>query len=120
MRDWARTICEDMVQVAGLIDPGGQQGHVDAIRYQLEAVRDPERTPSAALLTELRQSGQTLANYGLELAGRTREYFLELAPELNRHRELLEAEAESSLARQRRIEATDEQPLDEYLARYLA
>ena len=120
LRDWAATICEDLVQVAGLIDPDGQQGHVDAIRYQLQAVQDPERTPSAALLTELRQSGQTLANYGLELAGRTREYFLALAPELNRHRELLGAEAESSLARQRRIEATDEQPFDEYLARYLA
>lgn len=120
LADWGATICRDLVAVAGLIDPGGQQGHVDAIRHQLQAVEDPERTPSAALLAELRSSGQTLANYGLELAGRTREYFLALAPELNRHRELLGAEAGSSLARQRHIEATDEQPFDEYLARYLA
>ncbi len=120
LRDWAATICLDLVQVAGLIDPGGQQGHVDAIRYQMQAVEDPERTPSAALLAELRRSGQTLADYGLDLAGRTREYFLALAPDLNRHRELLSAEAESSLGRQRHIEAMDEQPFDEYLSRYLA
>ena len=57
-----------MVQVARLIDPGEQQGHVEAIRYQLQAVEDPERTPSAAILRELRAEGQTLAGYGLELA----------------------------------------------------
>jgi glutamate--cysteine ligase len=120
LRDWAGTICRDMVQVARLIDPGEQQGHVEAIRYQLEAVEDPERTPSAALLRELHSEGQSLAQYGLKLAGRTREYFLALAPELNRHRDLLTAQAETSIARQRQIEATDHQPLDEYLASYLA
>lgn len=120
LQDWAATICRDMVQVARLIDPGEQQGHVEAIRYQLEAVLDSERTPSAALLRELHSRGQSLAQYGLELAGRTREYFLALAPELNRHRDLLTAQSESSLARQREIEAADDQPFDEYLDRYLA
>ena len=109
-----------MVYVARLIDPGEQQGHVDAIRHQLQAVEDPERTPSAALLRELRTGRQTLAGYGLELAGRTRDYFRSLAPELNRHRELLEAEAKASLAKQAQIEAADNVPFDAYLARYLA
>jgi len=79
-----------------------------------------ERTPSAALLGELHSRGQSLARYGLELAGRTREYFLAIAPELNRHRDLLTVQAESSLARQGQIEAADDQPFDEYLDRYLA
>ena len=120
LRDWAAGICNDMVDVARLIDPGEQQGHVDAIRHQLQAVEDPERTPSAALLRELRTGRQTLAAYGLELAGRTRDYFRSLAPELNRHRELLEAEAKASLAKQAQIEAADNVPFDAYLARYLA
>jgi glutamate--cysteine ligase len=120
LRDWAAHICNDMVDVARLIDPGEQQGHVDAIRHQLQAVEEPERTPSAALLRELRTERQTLAAYGLELAGRTRDYFRSLAPELNRHRELLEGEAEASLVKQAQIEAADDVPFDEYLARYLA
>ncbi|MEO7386246.1 MAG: glutamate--cysteine ligase [Gammaproteobacteria bacterium] len=120
LRDWATTICQDLVQVALLIDPGEQQGHVDAIRYQLQAVEDPERTPSAALLRDLRTEGQTLAAYGLELAGRTRDYFRSLAPDLNRQRELLTTEAELSHARQTQIESSDDVPFDEYLARYLA
>jgi len=120
LREWAASICNDMVQVARLIDPGEQQGHVEAIRYQLKAVEDPERTPSAALLHELRTEGKSLAAYGLELAGRTRDYFRSLAPELNRHRELLETEAVASLAKQAQIEAADDVPFDAYLARYLA
>ena len=120
LREWAARICNDMVQVARLIDPGEQQGHVEAIRYQLLAVEDPERTPSAALLRELRSEGSTLAAYGLDLAVRTREYFRSLAPDLNRHRELLVAEAQASLERQARTEAADNLPFDEYLARYLA
>jgi len=120
LQDWAGSICRDMVQVARLIDPGEKQGHVAAIRYQLDAVDEPERTPSAALLKELSSGGQSLAQYGLGLAGRTREYFLALAPELNRHRDLLTAEAATSLAKQKEIEATDNQSFDEYLGRYLA
>ena len=64
--------------------------------------------------------GRPWRAYGLELAGRTRDYFRSLAPELNRHRELLETEAETSLAKQAQIEAADDVPFDEYLARYLA
>jgi glutamate--cysteine ligase len=120
LREWAAAICNDMVQVARLIDPGEQQGHVDAIRHQLLAVEDPERTPSAALLRELRASRQSLAAYGLDLAVRTRDYFLSLARDLNQHRELLEKEASASLVRQAEIEASDSAPFDEYLARYLA
>lgn len=120
LKDWAGEICRDMVQVAHLIDPGEQQGHVAAIQHQLQSVEEPGQTPSAAILRELRSSGQTLAQYGLDLAGRTRDYFSSLAPELNRHRDLLVAEAEASLIRQRRIEEADDEPFEEYLARYLA
>ena len=120
LKHWAAKICSEMAQVARLIDPGEQHGHAAAILHQLQAVEDAERTPSASLLRELRSSGQSLARYGLDLASRTRDYFLSIAPELNRHRDLLLAEAKASLIRQQRIEAADDEPFEEYLARYLA
>lgn len=119
LQDWATDVCNDMVSVASLLDPDGRQGHVDAIRDQLAVVADPERTPSAALLADLRQSGQPLGEYGLELARRTRAYFLALAPDLNRHQARLEAEARDSIARQAAIEAADHEPFESYLSRYL-
>ncbi len=120
LADWATAICEGMTEVARLIDPDESQGHVAAIQHHLSLVEDPDRTPSAALLRELRTTGLPLARYGLQLAERTRSYFQSLAPELNRHRDLLIATAESSLERQRTLEAADTGSFEAYLADYLA
>jgi glutamate--cysteine ligase len=117
---WASEIWHDMVAVAHLLDPGEQQGHVAAVRHHIELIDDPDRTPSAVLLAEMRARRQSLASYGLELAHRTRDYFLALSPQLNRHRERLEQEALESLARQASMEAGDREDFDTYLARYLA
>lgn len=120
LQAWGIAICNEMVAVAGLLDPDGKQGHVDAVRHHAQAVEDPAQTPSAALIAELRDRQQPLAVYGLDLAQRTREYFLSLAPELNQHRDALVAEAGDSLHRQAQIEASDVLDFDDYLARYLA
>jgi glutamate--cysteine ligase len=93
---------------------------VEAIRHHARGIEDPAQTPSAALIAELRDRQQSLAAYGLDLARRTREYFLSLGPELNQHRELLATEARESLLRQAQMEAGDVLDFDEYLARYLA
>ena len=120
LQAWAGEICRDMEQVARLMDPSESQGHVAAIRHQLLAVADPECTPSAKLLQELRSNRCSLDDYGLELAGRTKDYFLALAPELNQRDGFLRQEAEASLTRQRHLEASDKLSFDDYLARCLA
>ena len=83
-------------------------------------MEDPAQTPSAALIAELRDKQLSLATYGLDLAQRTREYFLSLGTDLNQHRDALVAEARDSLLRQAQMEAGDVLDFDEYLARYLA
>ncbi|MEZ5563077.1 MAG: glutamate--cysteine ligase [Gammaproteobacteria bacterium] len=120
LQAWGLSICNGMVAVARLLDPDGKQGHVEAVRHHAKAVEDPAQTPSAALIAELQDRQQSLADYGLDLARRTREYFLSLGTELNQHREALVAEAGESLRRQAEMEADDELDFDEYLARYLA
>lgn len=120
LQTWGSAICKEMVAVARLLDPDGRQGHVEAIRHHARGIEDPAQTPSAALIAELRDRQQSLAAYGLDLARRTREYFLSLGPELNQHRELLATEARESLLRQAQMEAGDVLDFDEYLARYLA
>jgi glutamate--cysteine ligase len=120
LQAWGSAICNEMVTVARLLDPDGRQGHVEAVRHHARGIEDPAQTPSAALIAELRDRQQSLAAYGLDLARRTREYFLSLGPELNQHRELLATEARESLLRQAQIEAADVLDFDEYLARYLA
>jgi glutamate--cysteine ligase len=120
LQNWGIAICNEMVAVARLLDPDGKQGHVEAVRHHARAIEDPSQTPSAALIAELRDRQQSLANYGLDLARRTREYFLSLGMDLNQHREALATEARESLLRQAQIEAGDVLDFDDYLARYLA
>lgn len=120
LKEWGAAICGEMVAVARLLDPEEKQGHVAAVRHHARAVEDPEQTPSAALIADLRDKQLSLATYGMDLAKRTREYFLSLGTELNRHREALVVEAGESLRRQAEMEASDVLDFDEYLARYLA
>ena len=118
--EWGIAICREMEAVARLLDPDGRQGHVEAVRHHARIVEDSSLTPSAALIAELRDKQLSLATYGLDLARRTRDYFLSLGADLNQHREALAAEADDSLRRQAQMEASDELDFDEYLARYLA
>ncbi len=120
LADWAAEICEGVRVVAELLDGAGETDYVAIVAEQAEAARNPALTPSARLLADLRQTGQPLAAYGLELASSNRDYFLSLAPELNRHRTLLCEEALSSVQRQVELEAGDQLEFDEYLVRYLA
>jgi glutamate--cysteine ligase len=120
LRDWGREICDGMVAVAQLIDPDESLGHVAAIRDQRALLDDPDATPSARLLADLRASGLSLADYGVDLAVRTRDYFRTLPWELNRHRDELVAESADSLRRQQAIEDADRVSFAEYLAAYFA
>ncbi len=120
LQTWGMAICKEMEAVARLLDPDGKQGPVEAVRHHAQAIEDPSLTPSAALIAELRNRQQSLAVYGLDLARRTREYFLSLGTDLNQHREALVTEAGDSLLRQAQMEAGDVLDFDEYLTRYLA
>jgi gamma-glutamylcysteine synthetase len=66
----------------------------------------------------LRETRQPFADYGLSLARSYREYFDDLGVEFNARTSLLEKESAESLGRQQAIEAADELPLADYLARY--
>jgi glutamate--cysteine ligase len=120
LHDWGLEICDGMVGVAQLIDPDETLGHVDAIRSQRALLADPDGTPSARLLADLQRSGLPLAEYGVELAVRTRDYFRSLPGELNSHRAKLVAESGQSRQRQLAIEQADHEPFAEYLAAYFA
>jgi glutamate--cysteine ligase len=120
MQQWATTICEQMRPICALLDESAAGTYVEALDMQIAAINDSGLTPSARLLTELADSGQSFAEYGLSLAVDYRDYFSGLAPEFNTHQQQFVAESSSSLERQAQIEAADTRNLDEYLADYYA
>jgi glutamate--cysteine ligase len=120
MLDWARELLDGMQGLCEILDHGEpNRPYASALEQQRAKIDEVERTPSARLLAEMRQTGESF----FQLAGRMsklhKDYFLDLYPPNQRRlTEFAEAAQESHQA-QERIEATDKVDLDTYLKRYL-
>ncbi len=120
LRDWGLEVCRDIQAVAELLEREGRTDYADAIALQLEALEDPERTPSARLIGELRNTGKSIFEYAMQLSANYAEYFLAMPADMNPHHRSLSEESRESLKRQARIEAADDISFDDYLARYFS
>ncbi len=109
-----------MLAIAGLLDAGGPGVYGESLRSCAARIGDPQTTPSARQLHRLRESGQTLSDFGLQVSAGHRQHFLARPPEANRHYRMLETEASASLDQQRWIEEHDTLSFEEYLAAYYA
>ncbi len=118
LKEWAHELLEPIRQIATLLDVDGE-GYLDAVDAQIAAVADPELTPSAQILAQMRDDGSSFFELALETSRETRRYFASL--ELSRNkRAWLERLSVDSLAEQRRVEAQTERPFAEYLRDYFA
>jgi glutamate--cysteine ligase len=120
LREWAAEVCEAMEGVCELLDATAGGGVYGAsLAAQKEAVRDPDRTPSARMLAQMRESGEGFHHFARRMSLEHQRHFQSLPedPEKTaRFREL----ARESLERQAALEAADDVPFDEYLRRYFA
>ena len=119
LKVWASDVLDAMQPVAELLDDGADGPHGQALSAQREKVADPDATPSARMLAEMREQGEGFAQFARRLTERHRDYFrgLELDPEREAWLQRLTV---TSLERQRAIEAADSIDFDEFLRRYFA
>ena len=121
MREWARELLDAMQGLCEMLDHGeASRPYAAALEQQRAKFEDVERTPSARLLTEMRQSGETFFELARRMSKLHKDYFLDLYPPNERRLAEYAAAAEESHDAQRRIEATDKVDFDTYLADYLA
>jgi glutamate--cysteine ligase len=120
MIEWAREMLDAMQGLCEMLDHGeAARPYSTALEQQRAKIDDVERTPSARLLAEMRQTGESFFQLALRMSKLHKDYFLGLyPPNENRLAELAAAALESHEA-QRRIEAADDTNFDAYLARYL-
>lgn len=119
MREWAHRLMDEMTAVCELLDRGNaERPFAHALAAQAAKIDDVALTPSARLMRELADTGETFFELALRMSRLHKDYFLELYPP-NRER-LVEfgAQARESLERQTAIEAADRETFDAYLARY--
>lgn len=120
IRDWGLEICEQLVGICELLD-ADKMGtpYSDALQHQVEVLRDPERTPSARMLAEMRANQEGFFQFAMRMSRQHYEYFKGRELTAQRRR-LFEEEAERSLERQQLLESDDDLSFDAYLEDYFA
>lgn len=121
LASWANEILQKVLVVAELIDNGeGATSYSQAAGLMRELVDEPEATPSARLLEELRSANCSFFDYALSVARGHRDYFASIAPLTDERNAALEQEVVYSKTQQQEIEANDKIGFDEYLANYFS
>ena len=121
LRDWGHEILDKVKNIAAAIDrTEATDCYVQAVTGLAELVDDPAQTPSARLLREVQEEHNSFFEYAISMARSHRDYFASITPMSEQRHEEFQQEAQSSLERQREIEATDSITFEEYLANYYA
>ena len=120
MRDWAKTLMNEMRPIADLLDRAGDTDlHIASWKEQIQRLDDADRTPSARILASMRKARVPFFRFAMNQSILHKGYFdaNPLSEEKLRHFGSL---ADQSISEQRAIEAADSETLDDYLARYMA
>jgi len=121
LKAWGLEIIDSMRGICELLDEGdAQRPYTAALELQEAKLRDPELTPSARTLKDMRDNKESFFRFALRMSKTHKQYFLETYSPNESRQDEFAAEAEESLAEQARIEASDTISFDEYLARYMA
>jgi glutamate--cysteine ligase len=121
MAEWARELLDAMQGLCEMLDqdePG--RPYAAALDQQRAKLDDVTRTPSARLLNEMRETGESFVALSQRMSQLHKDYFLGLYPPNERRLAEFASAAQESHEAQARIEAADSMDLDSYLAHYLA
>jgi glutamate--cysteine ligase len=121
MSEWALELLDSMQGLCEMLDQGEPaRPYMAALEAQRAKIEDVERTPSARLLAEMRQTGESFFDLALRMSKMHKDYFLDLHPPNERRLAEFASAARESHEEQSRIEAADKMDFDTYLARYLS
>jgi glutamate--cysteine ligase len=116
---WANEILEEMSGICEILDRGLEtKPYCDALDWQIQSIRDPERTPSFRMLDEMRHHKESFFEFAMRRTKQQQDHF-RVQPlsdqQLHRFRE----QAQQSFMDQKVLEDADELTFDEFLRHYL-
>jgi glutamate--cysteine ligase len=121
MLDWARELVDQMQGICEMLDHGDPaRPYSAALAVQAAKLEDVALTPSARLIVELRETGESFSEMALRTSRQHKDYFLDLHPPDAARLGQFADEAAESLEKAAAIERAPGPPFDEYLASYLA
>ena len=117
---WGREILESMRDFCELLDGvHASDAYCRTLERQLAKIEDPELTPSARVLSEMKSRGESFHEFARHYSLAHRAYFLS-RPLPEARQRFFEKLGADSLEAQRAIEAADDGDLESYLQAYYA
>lgn len=115
---WANEIFEDMQSIVELLDHNNsEQKYENALHSYWQSVEDPELTPSAKILAEMKQKQEPFYPFSMRYAKQTAAYFDSITLSDERV-EFFNKIARQSIEEQKRLEDSNKLSFDEFLRRY--
>jgi glutamate--cysteine ligase len=120
LKDWALDLCEAMQGIADVLDRVNHcQSYTGSLKKQIECIKNPEMTPSARMLDEMRKRKEGFFHYARRMSLQHLEHF-SLRQMSKQREQLFEQAAKDSLIKQKQIELADVVDFDEYLHQYFS
>jgi len=120
MQQWAQELLAGMGAVAERLDDAlGGHDYRDSVQLQSNKIADPELTPSARILREMRESQVSFFRLAMGYSEHWARHFRSQPPAADVTASFM-AESARSLAAQQALEASDELSFPTYLDRYFA
>jgi glutamate--cysteine ligase len=120
LRDWAGEICSAMAGICELLDTQSQSDDFSAtLQRQVAKISNPELTPSAQMLREMRANREGFFHFAQRLSLQHHDYFQQLEIDSERDR-LFRDEAGRSHARQAEMERAPQTSFAQFLQEYFS
>jgi len=118
LKEWAMELCEEMRDVAALLDTAhGTQRYTASLKSQCDVVLDSSLTPSARVLQEMRDTGEEYFHFAKRKAQEHQAYFNSQSISAEREQFFTQL-AQDSIAKQKQIEESDTLSFDDFLKAY--
>ena len=118
LQQWASELCNEMKAVACLLDKANYCEHYfSSVKSQIASVYDPELTPSARMLAEMKTHEEGFFHYAQRMSKHHNQYYAN-HPISEAIINCFEAMTNESLQKQKKIEKNDNISFEQYLENY--
>jgi len=120
LKDWASEICHELEPICEYLDRSeDNKPYSYSLEFQQQLVENPERTPSARMLTEMRTTGETFFAFAKRMSLQHEKYFRSAVIAEDRLHQFQQL-AKQSIVDQKAIEESDKISYEEYMANYFS
>ncbi len=118
LSDWAYEICSNMRAICEQLDGDDPKcPYSSVLEQQLEIVADPERTPSALMLAEMRKNGDGFFHFAQSMSLQYKQFFDDWHLD-QASKQMFEQEVSRSTEQQNLMEDADNISFERFLERY--